>query len=239
MIEKASVQTEDQKENLLLLRVVIIIFFLVGTFFALVYINKNLTNELSRLVLSYLDVVVWPIVVISIILIFKKNIEIFLDSNRLDSAGPGGLGFRSILSSEQIIKAPPDPKKVKNFEEIAEKVVGEDVVKGEEYQGLINTLNLELEFERIYNIIFKSQINLLRKLRIGDITWSELSGYFYLEQRKNVFLYKDWNESVYIDFLSRSGLISVMGKDGNIKLTPKGDVFLSYIDHMGYQKFGI
>ncbi|MEO0457553.1 MAG: hypothetical protein AAF152_13380 [Cyanobacteria bacterium P01_A01_bin.114] len=72
--------------------------------------------EIAKLVLEYLKVLAWPLVILSIVLIFRRQIESLI--KRLEKADlPGGVSISlraEILEakklSEQVIAEPPPPK---------------------------------------------------------------------------------------------------------------------------------
>lgn len=88
------------------------------------------------------------------------------------------------------------------------------------------------EFERIYRIIFGSQIRLLRHLEAAKtLTKNEVAKFFKQEKRKmpdsNVEL-EPW-----IKFLQSQGLVEY--KDGQYTITNKGQAFIAYLALFNYE----
>ncbi|MCD4760391.1 hypothetical protein K8R42_00655, partial [bacterium] len=120
--------------------------------------------------LEFLDIIVWPAVVILFILFFRDNIKKLID--RIERG--------KILGNEFVCeqKAPPRDKKIKlNKEEekkAVEKVEAVQKLKDNQTQlkeSLKNivvgnaTLRKQLLFEKVYNIMFGTQVKLLEDLR--------------------------------------------------------------------------
>lgn len=88
------------------------------------------------------------------------------------------------------------------------------------------------EFERIYRIIFGSQIRLLRHLEATKtLTKNEMVKFFKQEKRKapdsNIEL-EPW-----IKFVVSQGLMEY--KDDEYKITPKGQAFIAYLALLNYE----
>ncbi|MDO8507625.1 MAG: hypothetical protein Q7S53_03580 [bacterium] len=98
-------------------------------------------------------------------------------------------------------------------------------------------LQIELDFERIYNFIFGSQIFLLREIKSRNgVGWDYVSDYFD-SLRREYSVFNSWNLNTYLEFLKTHSLIEM--KDNFITVSQKGETFISYIDYMNYQKYGL
>ena len=94
---------------------------------------------------------------------------------------------------------------------------------------------IALEFERIYNLIFGSQIKLLKELNVkipdGKTEVEVFNGIDRVIQQHFDYL-KDWTKEQYLNLLYVNNLI-LKDEDDRIKITVKGVEFVSWIVRNG------
>lgn len=115
------------------------------------------------------------------------------------------------------------------------------VIKDEEKEILKrdkDELLKALEFEKIYSIIFGSQIELLKDISVfKDLPYTKLTGYFYFLDKKREFsIFDSWNYDEYLKVLINNNLIELkpIESDQKLEITKKGLDFLVYIDENNY-----
>jgi len=227
-----------------------IIFFL-----CLVVLFKFLNQKVSDTILEYLKIISWPLSFIISILLFRQNLSRLIDRIKGLST-PFGSVDTSKLEEQQnnfddeelSLKRIPENIIIEKEAEIRaelEQKYGE-VVKDyqENYEkdrnNLINELSIRdlyLDFERTYNVIFGSQIALLRilmaQMSIGE-SRAFLELYFQGIKQKFLASFTNWTVDNYISFLINKNLIDT--GNGMYKITEKGINFLSYIVTLGYSE---
>lgn len=204
-------------------------------------------TEISFDIIHLLDVLKWPLLILIIILIFRKEIINLI--NRLTKLKYGGT---SVEAQQQLVNENQENKK----KSTVDKVLGlykeettnffQDFVKQdtdieklgtekEKVQRLINysiTLYIEKEFEKLYNLIFGSQIMILQQLNTGskeDLT--SLISYYNLAVEQNPKFFGTYSYENYMGFLISYQLISKEGEQ--IKITFLGIDFLKYMTETG------
>jgi len=99
------------------------------------------------------------------------------------------------------------------------------IINNNDIEGAIADFKIALDFERIYQIIFGSQLKLLERISILNyIDYSEIEN-FYKESGISMDQYslRDW-----INYLKTSNLIET--NDNKTVLTIKGNAFIEYIN---------
>jgi hypothetical protein len=87
----------------------------------------------------------------------------------------------------------------------------------------------ELEFEKIYSIIFNSQIIFLKNCQSN---YSTVDAATFLDYTKEVIpVFKSWNLQDFTQVLVKNGLVD---KDEVYTITDKGLAFLAYIEKNNY-----
>ena len=122
-----------------------------------------------------------------------------------------------------------DSLKLKNSKEYITVVKELNVVKetDKELKERLERIEVELEFERIYNLIFGSQIFLLKLLVNNSMGAYDIINYYQSVILKFVVLHT-WDFNLYLRILVNNNLITI---DQNIyKITPKGILFIKYIE---------
>ena len=184
--------------------------------------------ETYRITLDFIYKISGPmiaVVVIGFIILFRKDLANFISKNIAKISGKVAgqnfeIDFNKIKESQSEPIKMEESKKLKDSPEVEE-------------------LKRELEFEKIYSIIFGSQIELLKLIRED----SKFNYYklleFYDVLKANNSLFSSWSASQYIYFLVRSGLIALEEVPENhlldlLKITQKGLDFLKYIEDNNY-----
>ena len=186
--------------------------------------------EIAEIVLSYIQVLLnWPFLgaclIFTFILIFKKQIGDFL--SRLVIGKVGGIFVRATepLKQEKVIKEDkiinPKDRAIEYMKKYPE----------EAFKEYVNTYNAYF-FERTFNIIFGSQIDLLEYLADKED-----------KSEKSINLYTFYNSFVirtipprvtfdqYLDFLESCKFIKIIIRENEkiVETTSYGLNFLSYI----------
>lgn len=249
-------QNKEENKNILKKTVIIVGTFLLwfgyltAFFFISVYILKNTTKEIADLILEYLKVIIWPTVVVIACYNFRTNIAKLIDRFEEGQTPFGKYKFnhgnvsqqekRDLKVKDEIVISNNDPQfnEVIKSQNIPDKKIEELEINNDQLSKELLNYRIELEFERIYNIIFRSQIDLLSKISTFDHFGLEFALNHFQQEQAVVNGLKEWNLDKYLDFLYRNDLIS--NKDSHtIGLTEKGRAFLHYLSIMGYQKYGI
>jgi hypothetical protein len=180
------------------------------------------------------------------LLLFKKQIGNFI--SRVNSVSKNGIN-----ANQSIIDSQNDEKKNLNVDQLLsiessimlqelETSINDDLLKkglntdGNTVKILIKHLaytQIELEFEKIYNLIFGSQIYLLKKLNETSSTGKPLqfAEEYFVSVQEKYDLFKDWDTNKYLSFLLTNLLIIF---DNNIvSITIKGNEFLSWLMKRG------
>lgn len=218
--------------------------------------SKNLVllgdfNMDWQLLLKYTEVLAWPILGLYLIRIFREEIRNLL--NRIKSAQfPGGTRVDLLPRQEELSKEiPPE------IRESAEKKEGEirkardttsaENLSVEDLQQQVDVLLSELaelrtalDFERIYQYIFGSQIALLDVLRANGgagILYEEIAAYYQRVRAKWPAL-KYYTLEKYLSYLLGPSLVQYHLEERKRKytITPYGIDFLEYIEKLRYSK---
>lgn len=223
-----------------------VIFVLIFFYFIINWLTKNTNIGLAQIVLDYLKTIIWPITVIIIAFCFRTEISSLI--KRIISAELPGLKLNAIPQEkaeesnlEFKLQNLPDDEKNKLEELIQEKenALSSASQNIDELNKTLVQKEIEVDFERIYNIIFGSQINLLNKMAgtLGYLGTQNVIQHFVLIQKAFEPMYNEWNFSTYLQFLYSQNLI-VQRDNYTIGITDKGKAFLQYVSIMNYQKYG-
>ncbi len=226
------------------IKLVLFLGFLSLSCNAAVYVLKNISIELSGIILEYLKVVVWPFIALMGIILFRPHI-----------AGLMGRLIKGKMFGVEVEALPSQPNQ-KSSDSTEVKDVGEDFKEvlnkketeisalrntSEELLGLLTRAQVELDFEKIYNFIFSSQIELLNKISNleGEVAWPYVVDHFSrLHQTFSVYKENNWDVTKYLQFLIGGQLIEYKNKDNAIfvSITTKGKAFISYLAARNYKK---
>lgn len=215
------------------------------------WIHQKLTllNILSLLLIIFcvygfrnyalLNIIIWPTLISILIISFKSQISSLIDRINLVKL-PGGTEI-AILQEQKYDSNNPKTliKKYENIIEEQQTQLHSDKFTQEQLIQLNAIQDIIIDFERIYHLIFKSQITLLLALKQeikAGIHQPAIENYFQQLKSKWPLIYSNWTWQNYIDFLLTRKLI--MRKVDNIDffiITEYGVAFLDYITRMNYQ----
>ncbi len=203
--------------------------------------------EELKLIEELVNALIWPTVVVIIILIFKKQIQSLI--SRITKVGYGD----KYIEAEQEIdvkKQKKDNKKVPEVSKI-DRVLNffqpetintflqevdkdtnietfeEETQKIELLRKYASIIFLMLHFDRIYYLIFGSQIKILQQLNKLLPETRESLRIFYDEIKRSSVIFDNYSYEDYLNFLFSYSLIRE--DDGVVSLTILGSDFLKYL----------
>jgi hypothetical protein len=233
----------------ILLKIILILGFLILLYASSIFVYKNLSDTLAKNILEYLRVLVWPAVTLIAVFIFRINIARLIERMEeweIPGLGKGRAHAAEITQQQESVKkdTPVMPRdEGDDFKAIV--AVKETEIKSlrENESQLIDKLTraqIELDFERIYNVIFASQIDLLLKINnFPQVEFAYIVEHYTKVQRAAAPIFDKWNISLYIQFLINQKLVEYKVGTIYISITQKGKAFLSYLTIMNYKKYGI
>ena len=178
---------------------------------------------------NYITLLGVPIFLFVISMLFKKQISEFLQRLKTLKISSMGVEAGTHLEQQKRETKKPFPSKEEIERWRFEKVINEYIKLFNRYQ-----------FERTFNIIFGTQIDLLEHLLIKGTSGERYIGlrYFYDEciRRTGLFSYK---MEEYIGFLKSMGYVEYVGEGYQmiVKITEYGRNFLSYIKEQYPRKY--
>jgi len=233
---------------IIILKIILFLGFLILFYAGLIYIYKNISDVIAKNILEYLKVLVWPLVALFAIFIFRRDVSGFL--HRLIKGKNPFIGeweASPVAAQEQENRNPAEIQPVgPEFNQIIVQKEAEISALQNNEQQLVDALTkaqIELDFERIYNFIFSNQIELLKEINSlgGEVSFVYVSEHFKKVQQIFSGL-NDWNAAKYLEFLVNNHLLEYKTAIGNffsISLILKGKAFLAYITSRSYQKYGL
>lgn len=214
-----------------LLKLIYSIIIISTPVFLLYYWNFQYVDK----IIEFLKISWWPIVVLIIIFIFKDELGSFINEiSELSIFGNKAKREKQIPNQEN--QPSKDIELSKEYKEI-----------NEQYKNIINSLGndvgtlkdqltrkeIELDFERIYNVLFGSQLFILKYLTTTNFTGlNDIAKYYETIQKNNPTL-QSWGIDKYLSFLISSQLIEPAAS-GGFQITLKGKVFITYIESRNY-----
>ena len=191
--------------------------------------------ETSNIVLQYLKVFLsWPVITLALVIffikLFKDPISDFI--RRLIKGEAYGVKFQASSPAEQ--KKEAEKKEAEEIPQIQSENELERYVKDNPKEAIKNIIDIsrKFRFERIFNIIYGTQINLLVHLNTKGETGDKYINLFsyYNDYIARSRLYSAKIED-YFGFLHSMQLIEFFGEGTNfsVRITPEGAHFLSYI----------
>lgn len=189
-------------------------------------------------IIEFLKISWWPIVLLFIIFLFKEEIHDFInDISELDIFGNKAKRQKNPpIQENQLTKELDVSKEYKEINEQYKTIIsslGNDV---NILKNQIANKEIELDLERIYNVIFGSQIFILKYLTTANLVGlNDLAKYYETVQKNNPVL-QNWGIDQYLSFLISSQLIEP-ATSGGFQITPKGKLFIIYIE--GTRKYNL
>ncbi len=230
-------------------KVVLFLDLILVLYASFIYIFSNISESVSKTILDYLKIIIWPTLILFITILFKKNISGLIERiSEFEIPLMGSGKAKAILTSQQEdIKNTVLEDEGEDFKEIVAKKEVEITALQNNSEQLIDKLTraeIELDFERIHNIIFANQVNLLEEIDTlgGKVAFTYLSDHFNKVQQEFIEVLKEWNVAEYARFLVNNGLIEVKSEVGSFfstEITVKGKAFIDYIKARSYKKGGL
>lgn len=189
----------------------------------------------------------WPVIllIIVLLLIFHFKEEISKLINKIKSINKGGVDFsdqiRSQTELDTVIKNLESEKEQKEQQIERHRGEASELLKiASQLNSDIENLKLFLHYEKVYNLIFGGQINILINLKSkgGQDDLRNIVLIFNQAVQSSSWLVSYGFQS-YLKFLVDMLLIEFINHE-QIKITELGDGFLKYIDDRKYSiyKYG-
>lgn len=200
----------------------------------------------GELYLQYIEVLIWPLIFMIFFLTFKENIRKLID--RVQSVKGAGFHIETVAHREAKLAQTRETETSEEIDETVKPVIKESAERSKQASKAMSKTkkvlaqelsikDTELDFERVYSLIFGSQLELLQILNTPrDKEMSlELVGEYYVEDVKNKFdVFDTWSLQDYLDFMYKRALIKLDDAHNTIALTPKGQDFLKFVEVRGY-----
>jgi hypothetical protein len=188
----------------------------------------------------------WPLAAVIVAIVYKMEFRSLLP--RLRKAGPTGVEFDPAQQQASVTAggAPPAPGQLREFPGLVRTPVIEQVerqlhanlggltnLSDEEKRDLLVRVlaqtQLEAAFDRTYNIIFGSQIVLLRRLNdLGRMSLADARAFYdTYAVAKFPEVYSQYSFDQWIHFLSNNFLVTL--GDGFVEATELGRNFLVHL----------
>ena len=195
-----------------------------------------------NIVHEYIKVLAWPIVVTSFLVYFRKNIselikgiwKIKYPGGEITTREPNQIEVKNVSenNTDKLLDLVGKYHKVRY--EGLKKITDQEKMK---LEMKLLVKDFELQYEKIYSIIYGSQIRLLESIKSSSTGVSQLYIDQYFLNIKNGYpaQFSTWNSDHYINFLIGSNLLTI-NSSGNYVITETTNAFIDYINRMGYQK---
>jgi hypothetical protein len=204
--------------------------------------------------LDYLDILRWPLLVgVFLVWFFRRyseHVGRLLD--RINSfKAPLGLGEFGFEPNQEIaadddeagfdfeddVIALAEAQVRVEYEEELERRQNEHQAQLDYLFGQIAIKDLSLDYERIYRVIYGSQVSALRSMRATPRGVPRIVLEAHLDQVKQSLTTLPWIQRLtfedWFGFLQRNGL-ALVAPDGLYRITSKGTGFLFYIESHAY-----
>ncbi|MCC6718773.1 MAG: hypothetical protein IT555_12885 [Acetobacteraceae bacterium] len=200
--------------------------------------------EVAKIIVSALKEIAWPLAAGLIAFAYRSDIRSLLP--RVSKAGLSGVELDPIQSQQKVADSNKPPGQLKQLPGLSRTLLIEEVEKNlhkelEEIKEddritlLVRVLaqsRLETLFERIYRVIFGSQIDGLKKLKsMSSVSLDEARNFFETYRIKNPEVYTDYGFDGWIGFLINEKLI--MLENDRVSITEIGRDFLTYLGARG------
>lgn len=221
------------KNIITILKVILkILYFIIVVsvpFFLLYYWNFQYVDK----IIDFLKISWWPLILLFIIFIFKEELKTFINEvSELDIFGNRAKRGKQIPNQEnQPSKKIEFLKDYKELNDQYKNIIDSLSNNADELKKQLTNKEIELDFERIYNSIFGSQILILKYLNTANfVGLNDITKYYETVQKNNPVL-QGWGIDQYLTFLVSSILIEPAPM-GGFQITPKGKVFIAYIEEV-------
>jgi len=198
----------------------------------------------------------WPFVVLILVVLFRKKLQSLLQFLIVEHTDKG-FKFRFNLQQMQDVmggKNKKDQEKRDREQGELNKKLGTAESRAVNAESRADDLyslakkmladldnaNKELTFERIYNVIFGSQIKLLEYLAVvkQEYQAGPLQKFYYHDLYVKSGGGLDYTFEKYMGYLKSRGLITFdsLGENGLVKIDKKGSEFIAYLDKGKHSK---
>lgn len=196
---------------------------------------------LLNYLLEFLKIMAWPLICYFFLTTYKTNIGDLISKVKKFGFFGGNIETgqteapsQSTTSEQDLVKATKQIKSIKtkskNTKEKLQKTVDNLLV-------ILEQTNKWLDYEKIYRMIFGSQIEFLKFVESidGKKSTKETSEKFFMLNAKSRFpdSYKDWDAQIYFSFLVRNDLLKY-DDFSSLFPTQKSEDFLKYIETSRY-----
>lgn len=184
------------------------------------FLNSGRVNH--QLILQYLEALKWPIILITISVLFRGYIPGLID--RMSEFGPGGAKFR------------PSPQQVSSGEEqeirAATQAPSVDLSSSDGRKQALENESLRYALEKVYRIIYQSQIDVL--VRLAAIPNGQVKDDM-IELYKNhcAASQTTWSFEEYMKYLEINSFVSKDADTSRYKITDIGRLFVDYLNEEG------
>lgn len=213
-------------------------------FYLIVDLSKFVVLEPVGLVvfakgfLEYLKVLAWPIVVVVVFLSLREKLKDLIGKVCNLHWGSVGLTISQDSSGNEAKVKKSEAEIVKDLPNIEDATakLGEMTSSLEETKKDLLAARIQLDFERIYRVIFGSQIALIKNLigKPSGVNRNFIEAIFQETQKSYSDILGKWSLDGYLGYLITNRLIEFDGL--NYKSTNKGFSFIEYITNMGYEQ---
>lgn len=217
-------------------------------------VNEHSSNSLAgEWVIPILKLIVWPVLIASVIVFFRKEIRAKLKQVTTVKGGEHvAVEFSPDVREQQKASAPnPSAPGItgnnEEFEKLKAQAATSLIVKNladEILQNLGKTnltdpqkmelgaltvaaLRIDGFFWRAYTLIFGTQITLLQELNSRNLSEQEIQTYFNGVKARFPEAYASWTHQTYLEFLKNFALIQIVG--GICTITEHGREFLVWM----------
>jgi len=205
----------------------------------------------ARLIKDYIDVLIYPAVILLVVGIFRRPLERLID--RVQSGKGFGVEFET-ASPPQSRDAVPDTVPptnpapnggvavdVASREQMERRSPVEILSRPRDAEVSREALEAALNFERIYRSIYGSQIALLKFLARAEVrahgavrsTLENFYTYAKSNGAKTTASGREYGWDDYIGFLANNRLVSYDPSQERAQITPRGMTFLHYLVQAG------
>jgi hypothetical protein len=190
----------------------------------------------TTLVLSYLDVLIWPFIVLLLIYVMRPHLpELVRNLRRLSS---GKLSAEFGPSQESPGEGAIDLRKSSDSQEPALELTDQDELDPGVHEALTSDA-AKLAFEQVYREIYGTQLTLLKRLA------NEIPNGLEPSQLRDIYdAHVESTENPYPTFISfvqyllDNALVLLDSEDARYKITNAGVYFLRYLHEKGlYERF--
>ncbi len=216
-------------------------------------INENINHlpndnaELISNLIKFIDVLKWPVLVLIIVLIFKKKLLELI--SKVKKIGHGGT---AVEIEQQTVAIKLEKRPISNVDKalglfreetvtfFSDAVLQETDIKSyksdkEKAEHLLNysiALYIIKHYDMIYNAIYGSQLQILQQLNSHNSNESmdTIKRFYDLAVENYPKFYNNYPFEEYIDFLFSFSLI--IEENGTVKITILGLDFLKYLTEM-------